>query len=77
MSNRSKVTHAILVRDCGAPGRRFTRILAKDIAGRSEAERIVSRLASSYERHGADPGSRMHWFLDGSGRHELWVRSRA
>lgn len=77
MPRGSNGRHAIMVRDFTASGRRFTRVLAKDIPGRTEADRIVSRLASSYDNHGADPGCGTRWFRDGAGLHQIWVQARA
>ena len=64
--------HSIYVRTVSVFGRRPDRLLACDIGSEHEARKIVRDLAASYEEFGLDPLTRVYWFRDEEGVHEIW-----
>ncbi|MGU3538893.1 hypothetical protein [Methylobacterium sp. A54F] len=48
-------------------------MLAYAFQNHEDASGIVSRLAWSYPEHGFNPESKVYWFADDKGLHEIWV----
>lgn len=67
------MSHAIYVRDIGRIRSSMPRLLAYGIKEREAAEQLVNGIAGTYLVGGTDPISRVKWFEDAGGLHELWV----
>jgi hypothetical protein len=68
------MSYAIFVRDLHGPTVARSYVLACEITRRNEAEEMVDRLASSYEEHGINTETMVHWFRDAQGMHTIWVQ---
>ena len=64
--------HAIYVRTVSVFDQRPGRLLACEIGSEHEARKLVRDLAVSYEEYGLDPLTRVYWFRDEEGVHEIW-----
>ena len=71
------MSYSILVRDLTRETDGTPKLLAYDIRDRSEAETLVSVIATSYQDHGFNPATRVHWFRHAGGVREIftWPRS--
>ncbi|MDP4006006.1 hypothetical protein [Methylobacterium sp. NEAU K] len=66
-------SYSIFIRDLARPDGYPPLLLAYDIHDRSEAQSIVSMIAASYQDHGFNPATRVHWFRQGGGVHEIYA----
>ncbi|MBN4097296.1 MULTISPECIES: hypothetical protein [Methylobacterium] len=71
------MSYSILVRDLTRETDGTPKLLAYDIRDRSAAETLVSVIATSYQDHGFNPATRVHWFRHAGGLREIftWPRS--
>jgi hypothetical protein len=67
------MSYSILVRDLARADGGAPQLLAYDIPDRSAAETLVSVIATSYQDHGFNPATRVHWFLSDGNLHEIFT----
>lgn len=67
------MSHSIFVRDVDGHGQPARQRLAHAIQSASEARRLARRIAASYPESGANPVTRVFWFRDRTGLHEIWA----
>lgn len=71
------MSYTIFVRDILTQTTACRYMLACEISERKKAEEMIARLADTYEEHGLDRGTSVHWFRDRQGLHEIWVQRMA
>ncbi|RVU19107.1 hypothetical protein [Methylobacterium oryzihabitans] len=64
------MSYAIHVREVHPHAHEY--VLAYDIDGREQAERVVRSLATSFPRHGPGATSGRYWFVSPSGYFQIW-----
>jgi hypothetical protein len=67
------MSYSIFVRDLGQADGPAAQLLAYDIQDRGAAQSLVSVIATSYQDHGFNPATRVHWFRAGDSVHEIYT----
>ena len=71
------MSYSIFVRDLTLDEGRAPQLLAYDIHDRSMAASLVSVIATSYQDHGFNPATRVHWFRADGSVHEIYTWPQA
>ncbi|SFI39494.1 hypothetical protein [Methylobacterium brachiatum] len=66
-------TYSIFLRDLTQAGGDPPRLLAYEIPDRRAAQALVSVIAASYQDHGFNPATRVHWFRHKDSVHEIYA----
>lgn len=69
--------HSIFIRHMSAAGTRSQEVLAHAIPNAADAAMLAHRIARSYPEFGANPDTRVCWFRDRTGLHEIWSAPEA
>jgi hypothetical protein len=66
-------SYSILLRNRARADAGHPRLLAYEIPDRRAAQALVSVIAASYQDHGFNPATRVHWFRHAGGVHEIYA----